>query len=147
MIDRYSAVEQSQPWRYATMLALKPFATTIYSRREMQSEGTGTHDVRQFHQFHQFNMVDIHSIMLRLLQDDDETIRSGAAEIVREGLRLKHGVSQKRAMELVFEFIESCIAGSDDLAYLIAVIWKPIVPADFSTLFLCESQSKLTPRL
>ena len=50
-------------------------------------------------------LISLHRLILRLLQDDDEQIRIEAAETLREGLRLKRDVSQKRAMELEWEFI------------------------------------------
>ena len=111
MIQQYSAPEQSQPWRYATLLALKPFASVIYAEDD-SNFGDMTNGIDAA------NMAALQFMVLKLLQDDDEMIRSGAAEIVREGLKLKRGVCQKRAMELVFDFIETRILSSDSLTPL-----------------------------
>ena len=49
-------------------------------------------------------MVPFHQKLLRLLQDDDEEIRSGAAEIVAKGTETSP-TCQTRAMELEWQWL------------------------------------------
>lgn len=104
MIDHFSEVDKSQPSRYAALLALQPFATLIFSQDGLPLDKEGASD---------FKSCALHRMLLRLLQDDDEAIRQGATDIVRHGSGLKRGISQKRAMELEFDYIESCVLSLD----------------------------------
>jgi hypothetical protein len=56
----------------------------------------------------------IHRLVLRLLQDDDQDIREGAAEIVVEGVGRNRRVCQAKAMDLQWEWISTHFGKDDD---------------------------------
>ena len=79
-------------------------------------------------------ITELHHLLLRLLQDDDESIRTGAAEIIRTGLGLKRSICQKRAMELEFEHIGFRATSSDSEETWSNLLQRPLGDdPDFST--------------
>jgi hypothetical protein len=60
----------------------------------------------------------LHGLIVRLLQDDDESIRVESAKLVRSGLGLSRAVCQKRALELEWEYIGRRLgSGGDSLDF------------------------------
>jgi hypothetical protein len=64
----------------------------------------------------------LHRIVLRLLQDDDEEIREGAAEIVQRGLKLERGICQAKALELEWNWLATHYRGDARVLEWIAEI-------------------------
>ena len=90
--------------------------------------------------------VDVHRLLLRLLQDDDEAIRIEAAESVRAGLKLNREICQKRAMELEWDFIGSRLSLSEDKQQWFHLVMEVVMDKDdYSESQGLASPSKLTP--
>ncbi|KAK8849592.1 hypothetical protein IAR55_004927 [Kwoniella newhampshirensis] len=81
--------DESQPTRFSAYKALEHLTAHLFA------SSTSYHP-----------NICLHQALLRLLQDDDEEIRHGAAGIVTSGLGRNRGVVQSRAVELWWEWVK-----------------------------------------
>lgn len=90
-----SEVEQSQPCRYSALQAIKSLGRWLFP-----SAGTAV--------IAKITLVGYHRLLLRLLQDDDESNRLECSDMISRGLKVSRAVCQRRALELEWEYIGQC---------------------------------------
>lgn len=107
-----SGIEQSQPSRYASLQAIKSLGSALYP----QSSTPMTEKM----------LVGYHRLVLRLLQDDDEAIRSESSDVVSRALGVSRMVCQKRALELEWEYIGLRAQSDPDNAWR-ELLWAAVL--------------------
>ncbi|WWD20217.1 hypothetical protein CI109_104693 [Kwoniella shandongensis] len=108
-ILKFSHQDESQPTRFSAFKALEHLTVHLFT-----SSASPT----------------LHQALLRLVQDDDEEIRQGAASIIASGLGRKRGVVQSKAVGLWWSWVEDhllSLSGARREAWL---SWLKVLAAD-----------------
>ena len=115
LLQSASDINQSQPTRWSALAALGPLSSLLFPH--------SAESLRGLSRVH----VVLHDILLRLLQDDDESIRSGAADIVRRGLGVPRAINLPTAMDLEWSYIGSCETWYPRSTEILDFMWSKVL--------------------
>jgi hypothetical protein len=91
---------KSQPSRQSGVQALRHFAHHLFPANSTSRISSK-------------NLFTLHQVLHRLLQDDDESIRQVAAEIVRQGRGIARRISLEQAVRVWWDWLEERVASVD----------------------------------
>ncbi|ORY34822.1 putative death-receptor fusion protein-domain-containing protein [Naematelia encephala] len=105
---RYSGEQESQPARFSSLRTLEHLSSLLFEPTYLGSS---------------IAVLKLHQALLRLLQDDDEGIRLGSAEIIQIGLGTRRPVVQAKALEMWWTWIGNHLGQFDPQVRAIWLDW------------------------